>query len=156
MPVLSRYFTRSKGCKKNIPPPDKPVFRDGPKRGIFLLARNTMEIPGKPMTDCLLVYITVPDREEAETVCRTLVRERLAACANISGAIDSIYWWQGEMESAGEVLCVLKTTRTRFPELALRARELHSYDTPCIVALPLEAGDDAYFDWIRNETRSGA
>ena len=106
------------------------------------------------MTDCVLVYITASNKEEANALCRSLVEERLAACANITDGIDSLYWWGGKLEKAREALCVLKTTRARFLELSRRAKELHSYETPCIVALPLEEGEGAYLDWIRKETLS--
>ena len=104
------------------------------------------------MTDCLLVYITAPGPGAAEKLCRALVEERLAACANMADGLRSLYWWRGEMEKAEETLCVLKTTRARFDALATRAKELHDYETPCIVALPLEAGDADYLAWIHTET----
>lgn len=107
------------------------------------------------MTDCLLVYITASGKDEAEILGRTLVEERLAACVNILDTVSSLYWWQGAMERAGETLCLFKTTVERFPDFSRRAKELHSYETPCIVALPLACGDADYLDWIRAETRSG-
>ncbi len=101
--------------------------------------------------DCLLVYITAPDAAVAEALCSTLVRERLAACANILEGASSLYWWQGALERASECICLLKTTAERFPALAARAREAHPYETPCIVALPLVAGDRDFLNWIRAE-----
>ena len=103
-------------------------------------------------SDCLLAYVTMPDRESAGTFCETLVRERLAACANIVDRVSSIYWWQGELENEEECACLFKTTRERFPAFKARAMETHPYDVPCIVAWPLAAGNDAFFNWIRSET----
>ena len=102
--------------------------------------------------DLLLVYITCADSGEATRLCTALVHERLAACANICDGVHSLYWWQGELQSASELVCVVKTTRCRFAELAARVRELHSYTTPCIVALPLAAADPEYAAWVRRET----
>ncbi len=99
----------------------------------------------------LLVYITAP-AEEAAPLCETLVRERLAACANILGGARSIYWWDDAVRNATESVCLLKTTADRFPALQQRARELHSYETPCIVALPISAGDEDFLAWLRRET----
>ena len=103
-------------------------------------------------TGCLLVYITMPDMAAAETFCTTLVHERLAACANILPGATSIYWWQEALETAQEVVCVFKTTREHFPAFEGRAKELHPYDVPCIVAWPLERGNKEFLDWIGAET----
>ena len=106
--------------------------------------------------DCLLVYITVPDRAAAESISQALVSERLAACANIVDSVTSLYWWQGVLEGSSECVCILKTTRDRYGALEVRARELHAYDVPCIVALPIVCGNADFFDWIRAETRPRA
>ena len=99
----------------------------------------------------LFVYVTAP-AAEAAPLCETLVRERLAACAHIVAGAQSIYWWNGALERATESVCVLKTTQDRFEALRLRIRELHSYETPCIVALPISAGDKDFLAWIQRET----
>ena len=103
---------------------------------------------------CLLVYMTAPDKGSALSWCETLVRERLAACANIMDGVSSMYWWQGKLETANETVCILKTVQSRFPALMARAKELHSYETPCVVALPLTDGLPDFMNWIREETRS--
>ena len=105
-------------------------------------------------TGCLLVYVTMPDKASAEAFCKTLVQERLAACANIVPGVTSVYWWQNELETAEEVVCLFKTTRERFPAFESRAKDLHPYDVPCIVAWPLERGNKEFFDWIGQETRA--
>ena len=103
-------------------------------------------------TDCLLVYVTLPDRETARVFGETLVRERLAACANILDGASSVYWWNGALETAMESICLLKTTRARFPEFLDRAKAIHPYEVPCVAAWPLESGNNDFFDWIRAET----
>ena len=100
----------------------------------------------------LLVYITAPDMECARSLGQTLVRERLAACANLIDGMESCYWWQDKIESARECVCLCKTTEAAYPALELRAKELHPYDTPCIVALPLSHGNKAFLQWIEKET----
>lgn len=102
----------------------------------------------------LLVYITAPDPGTARTLANALVNERLCACANIIDGMQSVYWWRDSLESATESIVLCKTTETAYPALEARARELHPYDTPCIVALPLEKGWPPFMRWIAEETRS--
>lgn len=103
-------------------------------------------------TGCLLAYITMPDKDSAAAYCETLVRERLAACANILDGVASVYWWRDNLEKANECVCVLKTTRERYPAFFARAKEMHPYEVPCIVAWPLEQGNADFFRWIGTET----
>ncbi len=104
------------------------------------------------MTDKISVYIVAADNAEANRIADTLVGERLAACVNILGSVRSIYRWQGQVEHADEIALIAKTTAALFDSLAARVRQLHSYDTPAIVAWPIVAGDAAYLDWIAAET----
>ncbi|HTJ65693.1 MAG TPA: divalent-cation tolerance protein CutA [Alphaproteobacteria bacterium] len=104
------------------------------------------------MSDKISVYIVAADADEANRIAEALVAERLAACVNILGAVRSIYRWQGQVERADEVALIAKTATALFDRLATRVRELHSYDTPAIVAWPIVAGDAAYLDWIGSET----
>jgi periplasmic divalent cation tolerance protein len=97
-------------------------------------------------------YVTAPSRVEALRIGRTIVEERLAACANVLDGMTSVYWWQGALEQAGEAVLILKTRTELVERLTARIRELHSYDCPCVVALPIEAGNPAYLDWIARET----
>ncbi len=100
-----------------------------------------------------IVYVTASSRREARFIGRTLVEERLAACANVLGAIDSVYRSQGKVETAREALLILKTTTRLFRRMTKRIRELHSYDCPCIVSLPISGGDQAYLDWLSESVK---
>lgn len=100
------------------------------------------------MTEGRQVTTTLPDRDTANRIGRHLVEERLAACAQVTGPVSSTYRWQGEVETAGEWYCHLKTMASRVDALIARLRELHPYETPEIVALPVAEGDPAYLRWI--------
>lgn len=107
------------------------------------------------MTDTpfCLVYVTTCDRAEAEALARRAVESRLAACANILGEIASVYRWEGEVRNDSECALILKTRRSLFARLRDEIVAAHSYDCPCVVALPLEAGNAAYLGWLEEQTR---
>jgi periplasmic divalent cation tolerance protein len=100
------------------------------------------------VTEGRQVTTTLPDRDAANRLGRRLVEERLAACAQIVGPVSSVYWWQGEVETASEWYCNLKTIAARVPALMARVRELHPYETPEIIVLAVVEGDAAYLGWI--------
>lgn len=104
--------------------------------------------------EVVLLYTTWPDAETAEAFGAEAVAERLAACANVLGSLRSIYRWKGAVERAVETPMLLKTTADRAEALAEAVRAAHPYETPCVVALPVdESGSNAAFlDWIRTET----
>ncbi len=102
--------------------------------------------------DVMFVYVTAGDAAEADRIGRAVVEARLAACANIIAGMHSIYWWQGRVAEAEEAVLILKTTDDRLEALTERVRELHSYDCPCIEALPVVAGHQAFLDWVAQET----
>ena len=95
-----------------------------------------------------VVFITAPSEAEAAGIGRVLVEERLAACANITGQIRSIYRWQDTIEDEPEFLMILKTSENSLDALIARANELHSYDVPEIIALPIHNGHLPYLNWI--------
>jgi periplasmic divalent cation tolerance protein len=105
-------------------------------------------------TGTRIVLVTVPGTEVAEALVRTLVDERLAACGNIVPGIVSIYRWEGAVQRDQEVLILLKTGADRIPELLRRVPELHPYEVPEVVALPVLAGHGPYISWVRRESRS--
>ena len=105
------------------------------------------------MTDALLVFTTLPSADKAAELARALVEERLAACANLLPAIRSIYRWQGKLQDENEVLVLLKTRAEHLERLKLRILELHPYEVPEVLAVPVEAGYQPYLDWLAGETK---
>ncbi len=102
-----------------------------------------------------LVLTTAPDRDAASEIVRTLVGERHAACGNVAGSVTSIYWWEGAVQHADEVLVLLKTARPKTPVLLARARDIHPYDVPELIVLPVATGDRSYLEWVVRETSGG-
>lgn len=105
--------------------------------------------------DAFFIYVTVKDRAEAKRIAQTAVEERLAACANILGPIESLYRWEGEICESEEVALVLKTSADRQAELTQHIKQLHSYECPCIASLPITGGNPDFLEWIAVETKSG-
>lgn len=104
-------------------------------------------------TPFCMVYVTARDRAEAEALARLAVESRLAACANVLGEIRSFYWWDGGIQNDSECALVLKTRRDLFDALKDAIVAAHSYECPCLVALPLTAGNAPYLDWLGEQTR---
>jgi len=100
-----------------------------------------------------LIYITTGSLDEARTIGKELVSTRLAACANIIDNINSIYWWDGEIQDDREVILLAKTKQSLVPELIEKVKSLHSYECPCIVSLPIVDGNKPFLDWIFDETK---
>jgi len=100
------------------------------------------------MSDKRIVLSTAGSTEEAHKIARYLVENRLAACVNIVPQIESIYRWQGEVESSAEWLLLIKTTSGNVPAVEAAIGELHSYDLPECIAIAIEGGSSRYLDWI--------
>lgn len=100
-----------------------------------------------------LVYMTAADAAEAEKVGAALVEKRLAACVNVLDGIRSMFWWDGAVQKENEVAFIAKTAEDRLEALTQEVRAQHSYDVPCVVALPMEGGDAEFLDWIVDATR---
>jgi len=106
------------------------------------------------MPDYLVVFITAPSRETAEQISDMLVQKKLAACVNIVSPINSIYTWQGDTCNDEEVLLVVKTKMSLFDEKLVPAvLEMHPYDEPEIIGLPIVAGSKGYLNWIDDVTQ---
>lgn len=101
----------------------------------------------------LFVYITTSDKEQARSIGRVLVEEHLAACVNIIEGMESIYFWNDSICEDKEVILIAKTREDLLTELTQRVKSLHSYQCPCIVALPIVGGNQEYLCWIDDSTR---
>ncbi len=101
------------------------------------------------MSGFLIVFCTCADEQEALRLANTLVERRLAACVNILPRVQSVYRWEGELKSESEHLLLIKTTEERFPALRDGITELHSYNVPEILAVPVWGGSDKYLAWIQ-------
>jgi periplasmic divalent cation tolerance protein len=99
------------------------------------------------------VYMTFPDQDTAAAIARALLDERLIACANLFPPARSLYEWDGEVRDEAEVVAIAKTAADRMDALVKRVRELHPYDTPCVVTLVVNGGDEHYLHWVRDQTR---
>ncbi len=103
------------------------------------------------MHETIQVSTTTATKADAERIAAALVEQRLAACVQVSGPIHSCYRWQGEIETAEEWLCSAKTTREAYDQVEQAIRELHSYDEPEIMAVPIVAGSAGYLAWLREQ-----
>lgn len=96
----------------------------------------------------LVVFVSCSGRGEALKIARSIVGEKLAACVNVVDGVHSIYWWKGAVEESGETLLIIKTRAEKFRKLVERIKELHSYDVPEIIALPIVVGNGDYLNWV--------
>ena len=103
------------------------------------------------MSDVLLLLTNLPDAASAKTLAAHLVEHRLAACVNELAPCHSVYRWQGAVETATEVPLLIKTTRERYDAVEAAVRELHPYDVPELIALPVDIGLPEYLAWVRDE-----
>ena len=101
------------------------------------------------MSNELLVLVTAPSEDEARRIANALVEERLAACVNIVGAIESVYRWEGQVTTDRESLMIVKTTAAGYEQVEQRVKELHTYSTPEVIAIRIERGSEQYLSWLQ-------
>ena len=97
----------------------------------------------------IIVLMTASSKKEAEDITHKLLEERLIACANIVDTVSSLFWWKQKIEQENETLVVMKSSEKMFKQLTQRIQELHSYEVPEILALPIVAGSQSYLDWMK-------
>ena len=102
------------------------------------------------MAGCLQVITTIDTREHADAIGKKLLEKRLVACVQTEGPTSSSYWWKGEIETADEWRCIIKTTSEKYDEVERTIRSLHPYDEPEIIGLPITAGSLTYLKWIED------
>lgn len=105
------------------------------------------------MEQAIQVFTTTETKDEAQAIARALVEERLAACVQVVGPISSTYWWEGEVETAEEYLCLIKASSALYDELEAAVKEIHPYDTPEILAMPVATGNVDYLKWLQEELK---
>lgn len=106
-------------------------------------------------TEVLTILMTAPDAGEGERIVSALLDERLIACGNLVRGVVSLFRWEGAVRREDEILVILKTVAERVPRLLARAAELHPYDVPELLVLPVVDGSGAYLDWVEQECREG-
>ena len=107
------------------------------------------------MTETVQVVTTIETKSDAQAIARAVVEKRLAACVQIIGPITSTYWWDGEIEAAEEWLCLIKSRADLFEQLEAAIKEVHPYDVPEILAVPVVAGSEDYLGWLDRELGKG-
>ena len=100
-----------------------------------------------------IVYITTSNEEEALKIGNQIVKERLAACSNIISNMKSIYWWEGNLENDEEAILILKTVEEKVDEIIAKVKDIHSYDNPCIIAIPVIKASNSYLNWLKDEIK---
>jgi periplasmic divalent cation tolerance protein len=99
----------------------------------------------------IVLFITTATVEEAQQISKVLLNQRKAACVNIVPKVSSLFWWQDKLDSAQESLLIVKTKASQLNEIVRLVKELHSYDIPEIIALPIVGGNQDYLEWIDKE-----
>lgn len=101
-----------------------------------------------------VVYITAGSKDEAKKLGMALVANRLVACVNIIEQVESLYWWDGNLQEEKEVVLIAKTREALVSDVVKKVKSLHSYSCPCIVSVPVAGGNEEFLEWIRKETRN--
>ncbi|CAA7037829.1 unnamed protein product [Microthlaspi erraticum] len=102
----------------------------------------------------IVVYVTVPNREAGKKLANSIVQEKLAACVNIVPGVESVYEWEGKVQSDSEELLIIKTRQSLLESLTEHVNANHEYDVPEVIALPITGGSDKYLEWLKNSTRN--
>ena len=102
--------------------------------------------------DSIVIFITTADEQEAQSIAKLLLEQRLIACANVVPKVNSMFWWQGVIESDDESMLVLKTKADLLTKVVDAVKSVHSYDVPEVIALPIIGGNEDYLKWIGEET----
>lgn len=103
------------------------------------------------MTEYIHIYTTTQNKDDAGMIAEAVVKKRLAACAQVVGPITSTYWWEGAIEEAEEWFCIMKSRKDLYDKLEEAILDIHSYDVPEIVAVPIVSGSQRYLRWLNKE-----
>ena len=105
------------------------------------------------MKEYIQVFTTTEKKEDAKKIAKALAEKRLAGCIQIVGPIGSIYWWKDKVETAEEWLCFIKSKKSLYDELEKVIKEIHPYEVPEIIAMPIVRGSKDYLEWLKNELK---
>lgn len=108
---------------------------------------------GLKLNQYILVLTTVPEIEVGQIIAERLTEERLAACVTISSAGQSVYWWKGKISQESEHILFIKTNKDHYDQIEEKIKQIHPYEVPEIIAIPILAGNKKYLEWIDSETR---
>ena len=112
-----------------------------------------MRKKGGQRVRAVVVFVTCPDRRQAQRLAKGLMQRRLAACVNILPSVQSLFRWKGRVEQTREILLIIKTTAGRFEALCRAVRTLHPYDVPEVIALPIQRAHGPYLRWVQASVR---
>lgn len=104
------------------------------------------------MADEIVIFVTASSKDEAETIAQRLVNEKLAACVNILPGVTSLFHWEGKVSKENETMMVIKSIAAQLDAIVKRVKEIHSYQAPEIIALPIVGGSQDYLNWLRDES----
>jgi periplasmic divalent cation tolerance protein len=103
------------------------------------------------MTEYIQLTTTTETKEDAQKIAHSIVAKRLAACVQVIGPMTSVYWWKEKIEEAQEWLCVMKSRRSLYAKLEKAIQEVHTYEVPEIISVPIEGGSESYLEWLDKE-----
>ncbi|XP_076891101.1 protein CutA, chloroplastic-like [Bidens hawaiensis] len=112
-----------------------------------------MEASNQNTVPSIVVYVTVPNKEAGKKLAGSIVKEKLAACVNRVPGIESVYLWNGEIQTDSEELLIIKTRESLLDALTEHVKQNHEYDVPEVIALPITGGSVPYLEWLKNSTR---
>jgi periplasmic divalent cation tolerance protein len=105
-----------------------------------------------PTPQHIVIFVTAKDQDEARSIAGKLLEEKLIACANIADNVESLFWWEGKIDRAGEVLLVLKSRAALLEKIVAAVKAAHSYDVPEVIAMPIIGGNPDYLKWVDEST----
>ena len=103
----------------------------------------------------IIVLMTTATKKEAEKIARNLLNQRLIVCANMVGPVSSLFWWKEKISRENEFLVLMKTSADLFEKLATTVKQMHSYEIPEIIAVPITKGEQSYLEWLSGSLRKG-
>lgn len=154
--MLGQRLVKRGWNQRALQPPSPAPYIPGPGAQTSLQGpgARVLEVSDVEPVEYQLVLTTCSDAESAQTIARALVEERLAACVNILPPMQSIYRWHGQIESASEQLLMIKIRRGDYSSVEQRIRQLHSYELPEVIAVPILTGLPAYLAWLSDPDRA--